>query len=252
MRERPPGPPPMGVGKRYNLDRHSGRLRTPALFWGSQSHMNSMDLDSVSPRVLVLGIGNVLWADEGFGVRAVEAFDTAWETPETVTVMDGGTQGLFLVSHVMDAERLLIFDAIDFGLAPGEMRLIRDDQVPSYMGAKKVSMHQTGFQEVLAAARLAGSHPRHLALIGVQPVVLDDYGGSLRPAVKARVPEAVDLAAAVLAEWGVPLTRRTAPPDPARGVGIPALDMARYEAGRPPPEDNSAYVFPVYGKALKP
>ena len=25
-----------------------------------------------TPRILVLGIGNLLWADEGFGVRAVE------------------------------------------------------------------------------------------------------------------------------------------------------------------------------------
>jgi hydrogenase maturation protease len=214
--------------------------------------MNHAELDSVEPRVLVLGIGNVLWADEGFGVRAVEAFDGAWEVPGNVTVMDGGTQGLFLVPYVMDADWLVIFDAIDFGLPPGEMRLIRDDQVPSYMGAKKVSMHQTGFQEVLASARLAGSHPERIALIGVQPVVLDDYGGSLRPAVKARVPAAVELAAAVLAEWGVPLTRRAAPPAPAERISVPELDMARYEAGRPPPEDNSAYVSPVYDKGPKP
>ncbi len=212
--------------------------------------MNHAELDSVDTRVLVLGIGNVLWADEGFGVRAVEAFDAAWQAPANVTVMDGGTQGLFLVPYVMDARRLVIFDAIDFGLAPGELRLIRDDQVPSYMGAKKVSMHQTGFQEVLASARLAGSHPERIALIGVQPVVLDDYGGSLRPPVKARVPDAVELAGRVLQEWGVPLSPRSG--TPAGGVAMPELDMARYEGGRPPPEDNSAYVAPAYAKGAKP
>ena len=46
--------------------------------------------------VLVLGIGNLLWADEGFGVRAVEALHAAYEFPATVTLQDGGTLGLLL------------------------------------------------------------------------------------------------------------------------------------------------------------
>ena len=49
---------------------------------------------------LVLGIGNVLWADEGFGVRAVEALHAACAFPETVTLLDGGTLGLNLYEHV--------------------------------------------------------------------------------------------------------------------------------------------------------
>ena len=40
--------------------------------------------------VLVLGIGNVLWADEGFGVRAVEALHAGWTFPPEVRLMDGG------------------------------------------------------------------------------------------------------------------------------------------------------------------
>ena len=148
-----------------------------------------MPPDTEQIDVLVLGIGNVLWADEGFGIRAVEALNAEYTFPSKVRVMDGGTQGMFLLPYVQQASRLLVLDAIDFGLPPGEMRLIRDDDVPRYMGAKKVSMHQTGFQEVLASASLTGQYPAQLALIGVQPVELDDYGGSLRPAVKSRLPD---------------------------------------------------------------
>jgi len=46
-----------------------------------------------SVEALVLGIGNVLWADEGFGVRAVEALHDAYECPGGVLLLDGGTQG---------------------------------------------------------------------------------------------------------------------------------------------------------------
>jgi hydrogenase maturation protease len=129
--------------------------------------------------------------------------------------------------------RLLIFDAIDFGLAPGELRVIQDDDVPQYMGAKKISMHQTGFQEVLMSARLLCDGPKQLALIGVQPEQLDDYGGSLRAGIRQRIPEAVELACAVLRQWGVAIRERSAPLESVDRIGPQELDMPSYELGRP-------------------
>jgi hydrogenase maturation protease len=182
---------------------------------------------------LILGIGNILWADEGFGVRCVEALNTRYEFGDTVRLMDGGTQGLFLLPWVSSVSRLLIFDAIDFGLPAGELRLIRDDDVPQYMGARKVSMHQTGFQEVLASARLLNGKPEHLALIGVQPEQLDDYGGSLRDGIRQRIPEALALACSVLQEWGVRFHERVMPLASVELTGPRELEMTSYELGRP-------------------
>ncbi len=186
-------------------------------------------------RILVLGIGNLLWADEGFGVRCVEAFNARWRVPERVTVLDGGTQGLYLLPYLTEVRRLIVFDAIDYGLPAATLRLVENDEVPRFMGVKKMSLHQTGFQEVLASAELLGELPREMLLIGVQPVELEDYGGSLRPAVRARVAEAVDIAAARLRAWGVDL--HPAAPAQEEGAGATdALALDGYEAGRPPPE----------------
>ncbi len=196
----------------------------------------SPDADPID--VLVLGIGNVLWADEGFGIRAAEALHAQYTFPPNVRIMDGGTQGMFLLPYVQQATRLLVFDAIDFGLPPAEMRLIRDDDVPRYMGAKKVSMHQTGFQEVLASANLTDQSPVELALIGVQPVELDDYGGSLRPAVRSRLPDAVRLGIEVLADWGVKADKRQSAPAESDRLGPLELDMAPYERARSPVSDS--------------
>ena len=80
----------------------------------------------MSDQVLLLGIGNVLWADEGFGVRAIEAFNECYEVPDSVRLMDGGTQGIYLVPHVQEADILVVFDAIDYGLDPGTLKVIRD------------------------------------------------------------------------------------------------------------------------------
>lgn len=180
------------------------------------------------PKVLVLGIGNILWADEGFGVRAVEAFHQAYKVPDNVTILDGGTQGLYLVHYVTEADYLIVFDAIDYGLVPGTLKLVRDNEVPKFTGAKKMSLHQTGFQEVLSAADLMGGYPERLALIGCQPVDLEDWGGPVTEPVRAVIPQALSVAVDVLSEWGIDVEAR-APGDVAPPLLENDIDFERYE-----------------------
>jgi hydrogenase maturation protease len=181
--------------------------------------------------VLLLGIGNVLWADEGFGVRVVETLQRDYELPDHVVAMDGGTQGIYLIQHVQAADILVVFDAIDYGLPPATLKVIEGDAVPKFLGAKKMSLHQTGFQEVLAMAEMLGDYPEQLVLIGVQPVELEDYGGSLRPQVRAQIGPAIDIAREYLQGLGIHLTPRASVKDSGAALGLD-----RYEKERPPEE----------------
>ena len=186
--------------------------------------------------VLVLGIGNMLWADEGFGVRAVEALNAAAEYPSPhVLLLDGGTLGLNLLEHVESSRRVLVFDAIDFGLAPGTLKVLRDDEVPRW-GARKMSPHQNGFNDILALAQLHGRTPDTITAIGVQPVTLEDFGGSLTEPVRARLAEAVELAVAQLAEWGF-AGRRRAAGEAVEPLNAQSLALGAYETSRPAADD---------------
>lgn len=185
-------------------------------------------------RILVLGIGNILWADEGFGVRVVEALDARYEFPEPVLLLDGGTQGLYLLPYLEDAAGVVIVDAIDYGLPPATLRVLADDEVPAVLGARKVSLHQTGFQEILALLQFRGCAPERLRLVGVQPERLDDYGGGLTPAIAARIEPAIDIVLDILArEFGIVPTRR---PE-AASFTAPAITREAYESGRPSAEE---------------
>jgi hydrogenase maturation protease len=185
---------------------------------------------SLPPKTMILGIGNLLWGDEAWGVRALEAFHEAYEVPDDVTLLDGGTQGLYLVNMLDGIERLLIFDAIDYGLEPGTLKLVRDAEVPKFTGAKKMSLHQTGFQEVLSAAELLGYCPPTIALIGCQPEDLEDWGGPLKAPVVEAMPSALRVAEAVLAEWGIRARPRLTPLAPAEALLGNDLERLRYEA----------------------
>lgn len=182
--------------------------------------------------VLVLGIGNILWADEGFGVRAVEAFHRLYAMADGVELLDGGTQGLYLVNRVAEVERLLVFDAIDYGLIPGTLKVVTGDEVPKFTGAKKMSLHQTGFQEVLSAADLMGRYPKDIALIGCQPLDLEDWGGPLTAPVAASIGPALKMAADVLAGWGARPVRRKVALPPEDGLLANDIDRTAYERPR--------------------
>ncbi|QXP93984.1 HyaD/HybD family hydrogenase maturation endopeptidase [Methylococcus capsulatus] len=184
------------------------------------------------PRVLILGIGNLLWADEGFGVRVAQALQRDYVFPENVTVMDGGTQGLALIPYVQESDVLIIADAVDFGLAPASLVEARDEDVPAYLHSGKTSLHQVSFQEVLALCKLMGQGPERIHLVGVQPVDMEDYGGSLTPPVKAQLEPAIARILAVCAELGLAGWRR-----PKGNCTADALDMTQYERQRPSAEE---------------
>ena len=180
--------------------------------------------------ILILGIGNVLWADEGFGVRCVETLADRYAFPGNVRLLDGGTQGLYLLPFMEEADALIVFDAVDYGLPPGTLKLVENDQVPAFMGAKKMSLHQTGFQDVIATAQLMGYCPEQMLLIGCQPVELEDYGGGLRPDVAAQIDPSIAVALQKLADWGVvPALGQTF----CDGLADPSIRWAAYEDGRP-------------------
>ncbi len=184
--------------------------------------------------VLVLGIGNILWADEGFGPRAVEAFHQKWRDMPDVLVEDGGTLGGYLINEITSSRRILVFDCCDFRREPGFLKVLRSEDLKLW-ATTKISPHQAGFNDLLATAALMGRMPEDVAVVGVQPAVLDDYGGSRSDLLKARIPPALALAEEVLGEWGHELTPRPegeAPP----ALSGKTLRMDVYENERPSPE----------------
>lgn len=186
--------------------------------------------------ILILGIGNILWADEGFGVRAVDYFHRHYQFPNNVRLMDGGTQGIYLLEHVQLAEILVVLDAIDYSLPPGTLKLIEGNAVPKFLGAKKMSLHQTGFQEVLAMAEMLGSYPQQILLAGVQPKCLEDYGGSLSEEVKLCIEPAINAVLDWLGQYDISAQQREQALDESQSIAGSEIDITRYEKERPTDE----------------
>jgi hydrogenase maturation protease len=152
-------------------------------------------------KTLVLGLGNILLGDEGVGVRVVERLQELYQFPQGVQVLDGGTLALDLLPYVEDADRLLVIDALEMGTEPGTVARLESDEVPAFLSVK-LSPHQMGLADLLAAARLRDLYPGRVVLWGVQPAVMRP-GLALSPSVAAQVEVLVDKVLAELSLWGI-------------------------------------------------
>jgi len=151
-------------------------------------------------KALVLGLGNILLSDEGLGVRVVQRLGESYRFPPEVSVMDGGTLGLDLLPHLDEIDHLLVIDALEMGEEPGTIARLVGDEVPASLSVK-ISPHQMGLADLLAAARLQGLYPQEVVVLGMQPGSTDT-GLYLSPSVEAQVDRLVDKAVTELKAWG--------------------------------------------------
>ncbi len=163
--------------------------------------------------ILVLGIGNVLLMDEGVGVKAVEELGRRYIFPPGVELLDGGTSGIELLTHIRNRGAVLIIDAMRFGKEPGTVSRVEGRDVPAAF-MTRISPHQLGLSDLLAAAMLTDELPAHLVLFGVEPQSLD-AGFSLSPAVEKNFDKLLSAVLDELRQLGCdqvrPQTETTAP-----------------------------------------
>ena len=154
--------------------------------------------------VTILGVGNVILRDEGFGVRVAEYLDAHYDFPENVQIVDGGTLGIELTQCVTGTKKLLVIDSINGHAAPGTRFAFRDDDVLAHF-QDKISAHEVGIQDVLALLTVTGRKIPTVTVLGVQPYDLE-AGVELSDEMKALVPEVVEEALAELRRWGIEAT----------------------------------------------
>lgn len=160
--------------------------------------------------ILVLGLGNILLGDEGVGVKAVQRINEAYSFFGTVEVLDGGTAGFDLLDTIADRDCVIIVDAVEGGLEPGEMVRLEDDAVPAYFRTL-ISPHQLGLAEVLALLKIMDEAPKKVILIGVQPKCLD-LSLNLSDLIQTKLDALVDAVLRELKQLGVVATKRTLGP----------------------------------------
>ncbi|GAB4332778.1 MAG: HyaD/HybD family hydrogenase maturation endopeptidase [Desulfobulbaceae bacterium] len=153
-------------------------------------------------RIGILGIGNLLMRDEGFGVHFIDYLTDRFEIPDSIAVLDGGTAGIMLAPFIEDVDILYVIDTVKLEDTPGAIHRFSDEEVRSGSVQMRMSPHQVGLIDILAMCRLREKAPRSVEMITVVPADLE-VGIGLSPALEPKLREVGDLLADSLARRGI-------------------------------------------------
>ena len=150
--------------------------------------------------IMVLGIGCILYSDEGFGVRVVEKMEALYEFSDNVLLVDGGVLGINLLGVISKPDHLIVVDAIRNRGKPGDLYRLDGDQIPQRIRAKN-SLHQVDFLEALTMCQALDKVPETV-IIGVEPEDIDTQSLDLTPAIQAKVDPVIEMVLAELVRLG--------------------------------------------------
>jgi len=151
-------------------------------------------------QIVVMGVGNVLLTDEGVGIRVIQELTAYYEFPANVKLVDGGVLGLSLTGVMMEADQVIIIDAVRGGDEPGTIYRFTWEAKPSHIQYKD-SLHQIDLMETMGTLPLIGQEPEVL-VVGVEYENIFDWGTELTPKVEAAVPTLVEMVISELAKLG--------------------------------------------------
>lgn len=158
-----------------------------------RSHM--AEVNTPPDNITVLGVGNILYRDDGVGIRVIRKLASEYEFPDDVIIVDGGVLGINLLGIISGAGRLLVVDTVLNHGNPGDLHRLAHHEIPGRILAKN-SLHQVDLIEALTLCRALDHVPR-TTIIGIEPQDLSTLGEELTPPISARLE---DLTQAVLDE----------------------------------------------------
>ena len=151
--------------------------------------------------IMVLGIGCILFSDEGFGVRVVEKMEALYEFSDNVLLVDGGVLGINLLGVISKTDHLIVVDAIRNKGEPGDLYRLAGDQIPQRIRAKN-SLHQIDFLEALTLCQALDKVPETV-IIGVEPEDIDTQSLELTPTIRTKIDPVIEMVLAELDRLGV-------------------------------------------------
>jgi hydrogenase maturation protease len=169
--------------------------------------------DAPSAPIRILGIGNILMGDDGFGPYAVETLRSRYAFPDHVELEDGGTPGLDFLPYITDARCVIVLDTVSSDAPPGTVKVFRDREIIGSAPPPRLSPHQPGLREALMAIELSGGTPGELVLVGVVPETLAQ-GTRLSSPVQSAVEHVIATVLAELERLDSPASARAEPLEP--------------------------------------
>ncbi len=130
-------------------------------------------MENKTKKAGILGIGNLLLCDESFGVHVVEYLEEHYTFPESVTVFDAGTAGIYMAPFLEEHDPIFVVDIVDLkDRKPGSLCTFTAEDARNGTMNPRMSPHQLGIIEILDICKFRGIEPDCVEFYCVVPETL--------------------------------------------------------------------------------
>jgi hydrogenase maturation protease len=179
---------------------------------------NSPFDDIYSPEIMILGIGSILFSDDGFGIQVAQRLEKEYEFPDNVLVVDGGVLGINLLGVISKPRHLIVVDTMRNQGKPGDLYRIEGEAIPERIRAKN-SLHQVDFLEALTLCQALDNVPKTV-IIGIEPEDIQTLSLVLTPTLQAQVEPVVGMVLNELERLGISYRKK----DPVNHVSRDSVE----------------------------
>jgi hydrogenase maturation protease len=151
--------------------------------------------------ITILGLGNILMKDEGFGVHFVRWIDNRWRFPEAVELIEGGVMAYALLGCVCGCEHLIVIDVLKTDDEPGALYRFTLAEIEPKL-PPPTSAHEVQFLDVLCKAEMLDEAPEVIFLC-IVPDNVQDMEMEMSPLMRKKFPLMEELLMKELARHGI-------------------------------------------------
>jgi hydrogenase maturation protease len=164
-------------------------------------------MNQTEKKIGIVGIGNLICGDEGFGPHTIRYLEENYSFPDNVLVQDAGTAGIYLSPFLEECDPVFVIDVVDIAAEPGSIHFYGTEDVKLGNIQTKMSPHQLGLLEILEICKLRDAAPECVEFYCVVPKDLDT-SLELSDALAPRVAEIADMLLARLEKIGVTVQKK--------------------------------------------
>lgn len=173
---------------------------------------------SLSAKIALVGVGNILFKDEGAGVYASRLLEANYRFSPEIEIVDGGTLGFKLMEYLQGYDKVLLCDTLSIEEVPGTVYTLPAEALIG-LGEYRKSVHEVEVVGMLEICSLL-EKTAQVSIVGIIPQDITSVQINLSPAVKKQLPLMLEQSILLLQEWGVEVVAKEKPKSVEEIIGL--------------------------------
>lgn len=154
---------------------------------------------------IVVGVGNVLFKDEGVGIYASKFLQENYEFDESLEIIDGGTLGFKLMTYFQEYDNVIILDTVSVEDEPGSIYRLPSDVLLG-MGQYRKTAHEVEIVEMLEICSVLDKHAA-VTIIGIIPKDIESVEIGLTPKLEEKFDDFISQALKEIEKIGLTIKK---------------------------------------------